>query len=256
MWKCLFFKMWLSCLRFPLALHPFSFSLYIFSRGGFYKCFFVPCGFTVFVYLYICNHCSFIHLNCSKNVCAIIELINPTWACVVLFAEFMKQKSQPFIFCGLFQLEVHQFLHKTKDFVAVRLFALTVMMCFFLASYSSHLRGFIQPFGGFISIADAPNPQKHARERGQLERGRGRLSFIFGSLYLALILRLFCFLYFFLRWVNVFWQFDTQPPKMSNYSFYKFVLLFFQVWLQLSQSCHSSGASWLNFPHCLWIKVW
>lgn len=38
----------------------------------------------------------------------------------------------------------------------------------------------------------------------------------------------FCFLSFFRCWVlNVSWQFETQPPRMFNYPFYKFVLFFF-----------------------------
>lgn len=102
MWQCLFFQTWLS--RLCLPLHPFSFLLYIFSCVDFSQCFFVPCEFTVFVELYICNHRSFIHLSCSKNVrhfyavCAIIERINPTWVCVLLFDRIYGEKIPAFHF--------------------------------------------------------------------------------------------------------------------------------------------------------------
>lgn len=95
--------MWLSCLCLPL--HSFSFSLYIFSCVDFYKCFFVPCGFTVFVELYIyviivplsiwvAVKTSTIFMPLSA-VCAIIERINPTWVCVVLFDRIYLNTSIP-----------------------------------------------------------------------------------------------------------------------------------------------------------------
>lgn len=109
-------------------------------------------------------------------VCAIIERINPSWVCVVLFDRSYEEKVPAFNFLWFILAWSASVPLQDKGLCSCMFICINSNdMGSFLASYSSHLRGLLQPFGGIIVIADAPNPQKHGRERGLLQRGRGRL---------------------------------------------------------------------------------